>query len=107
MSYLNTDVFVLCIDYAHKDSLENAERWVEDLKATKAPIIVCLTKCDQGRALSKEEIQKFSLKHGISGVFECSAYDRTSLKNIFEAIIRIYTDWEPSNTGYYYQHGFC
>lgn len=101
MSYLNTDIFVLCVSYGEREGLKNSEKWLEDLKKTKAPIFLCMTRADQTKNISSEDVQKFSNKHGMDGIFECSVNDRKSLKRLFEGIIRVCVEGSVGKTGCY------
>lgn len=105
MSYLNTDVFVVCIDYGEENSLHKTEKWIEDIRKSNAPIVLCLTKADGERLLSQEEIHQFALKHGIQGIAECSVNNKKSLKNLFETAVRVVLEEVPQES--YSYCGFC
>lgn len=107
MSYLNTDIFVICIDGIVKDPLNNLHMWMDELKTTKTPVIFCLTKADVRRTVNFEDIRNASKKYSVRGVFECSANDKRSLRNLFEAIVRIYVEGEIETTGFCYRCSCC
>lgn len=99
MSYLNANVFVLCVSYDERDALEEAKSQMEDLKATRMPVILCLTKADIGKSISIDQIQKFSNKYGIHGIYECSAKDRKGIKHLFRGVIQAHVDGIATKSG--------
>lgn len=88
MSYLNTDVFVICADYSKHDSLRGAEKWAVDLKKTGRPVLLCLTKADLDKKIPEGSIEEFLEKHSIYGVYVTTAFGRKSVKSFFEKVIQ-------------------
>ncbi|KAI5149404.1 Ras-like protein gene family, member A [Enteropsectra breve] len=95
MSYLDANLFVLCIDYSRAKGLEEAEQTLPEIKATGCPVLLCLTKTDKGKKISKEAVQSFVNKHGIVAVHECSIHNKSSLKKLFEGIAKGGTHRRP------------
>lgn len=100
MAYLNTDVFVLCVDYSQRDGLRSSEKWLQDLKKIKTPILLCLTKADLQKRLDKEDIQSYANKHRIREVVSCSSANRRGLRQLFEMIVRQSTEGSLLERGY-------
>lgn len=98
MSYMNSDVFVLCVSYAEKDGLKESERWMADLKRAGIPILLCMTKADLPKDIPFDEIQRFCRRHRIRGLFECSSSDRGILKQLFRGVVKAHVDSEPDRS---------
>ncbi|KAI5169147.1 Ras-related C3 botulinum toxin substrate 1 [Pancytospora epiphaga] len=99
MSYMNTNVFVLCVSYGEREGFKEAEKWMADLKKTTVPILLCMTKADLPKGIPSKEIEEFCKKHKIRGLFECSAADRSTLKQLFKGIVKVHVDKEPVSGG--------
>jgi small GTP-binding protein len=75
-----------------RNSLNNLENWIKDIKDKtnyeKVPLILIGNKCDleDERKVSKEEGEKFALKYNIK-FFECSAKNNINVNQAFESLI--------------------
>ena len=75
-----------------RNSLNNLENWIKDIKDKtnyeKVPLILIGNKCDleDERKVSKEEGEKFALKYNIK-FFECSAKNNINVNQAFENLI--------------------
>ena len=75
-----------------RNSLNNLENWIKDIKDKtnyeKVPLILIGNKCDlEGeRKVSKEEGEKFALKYNAK-FFECSAKNNINVNQAFESLI--------------------
>lgn len=107
MSYLNTDVFVVCVDHSKQDSLNKTEKWMKDLHETGKPIILCLTKLDCERKLKTEAFERFIDQFRIDGLYETSSYNRKSIKVLFENIIKIALENTSHEEEPYCSSWFC
>ncbi|KAI4292217.1 Ras-like protein gene family, member U [Pancytospora philotis] len=105
MSYLNCDVFVLCVSYESPDNLKDAAKILAELKGTSAPVLLCMTKSDICRSVTQAEIANFATQNGLESVYECSANDRQTVKNLFKGVVKTHVDGAQASKRYYY--GSC
>lgn len=98
MSFLNTDVFVLCVDSAEISSMQKTIKWIDDIKKTNTPIVLCMTKKDDDKKYTREDIQKFVDDHRLQGLAEVSIYDKKSVKRLFEMLVRIVIEDVPDES---------
>ena len=96
MSFLNTSIFVVCVDYTQSNALHKTVKWIDDVKKAKIPIILCMTKCDDEKRHTQEEIQEFVKKHHLQGIIEVSMNDKKSVKRLFEMVVRTAVEEVPA-----------
>lgn len=107
MAYLNTDIFILCVDYTARDALDKAAGWVSELRRSNTPVLLCLTKADGNKRLKSDEIQAFSRRHAVRGVCECSAFDKKSLRNLFETAVKMHVEGDVDGPTNYFGSMCC
>ena len=93
VQYIKNCIGILLVySIDERNSLNNLENWIKDIKDKtnyeKVPLILIGNKCDleDERKVSKEEGEKFALKYNIK-FFECSAKNNINVNQAFESLI--------------------
>jgi small GTP-binding protein len=76
--------FILVFDLSRKSTLTNLEHWIDIIKENTNPQLLCFigNKSDLESEITKEEIDKFSEKYGITYI-EASAKNGSNIEEMF------------------------
>jgi GTPase SAR1 family protein len=107
LSYVGTDLFLLCFDIGNLDSLVNAsERWLKELTnhASNVPILLCGTKLDlrknpkylesfknkssERRLVTFDQGLSFAKKMNAVGYAETSSKDGDGVEEVFNEVMK-------------------
>ncbi len=98
MSYLNTDVFVLCIECTKLQDGIYLNQMIQPLKKMHKPIILCVTKCDtfkmnknthsENSEVIKHKAVDLLVKYSLSTVLLVSIKRKRSISTLFNEIIK-------------------
>ncbi|KAF5307791.1 hypothetical protein FQR65_LT06663 [Abscondita terminalis] len=96
LSYPNTTCFLLCFSVSGRASFENiASKWAPEVRHHNphTPIVLVATKIDLRSDPTKETVtekegKKLRRKIKAESYIECSAKERTNLKEVFEEAVR-------------------
>ena len=89
----NCSLFILVYDITSRETYENIESWLEELKAyaKEAEIIIVANKSDldENREVSKEEAEKKENDSRVKKLMECSAISKEDVKKLFYEVSEI------------------
>ena len=90
---------ILIYDVTHKDSFDNLDRWVRDIRentSSKTPIFLAGNKKDdeECRIIKKEQGEKFAKENNLM-FSECSAKTGDNIDNIFYRLVKAMMDKDP------------
>jgi Ras-related protein Rab-11A len=86
MYYLGTEGAILVYDLGNKSSFEKLEQWIDEIDENiglRFPILLLGNKTDLPRAISTDQIAKFSSEFGCL-IAECSVKEETGIHEAFE-----------------------
>jgi len=105
MSYLDTDVFLICFSITSPESLKNVSgKWAPEIKyhAPNVPLVLVGTKIDMrsdasavkkgGRLVTLEEASAMMREINARAYVECSALSQEGLKQVFDEAIHAAMD---------------
>lgn len=101
MTFLDADLLVVCTALNDRAGLKSAEMYVESCAKAKVPVLLCITKTDLDRAVTRQEIEDFAEYHKLNGIVECSANDNQSVRLAVEEMI------EHAVSGIVRERGCC
>jgi len=79
-TFLDADVLVVCSAVDDRTRLQSAEVFVGRCQRAMRPVMLCLTKADARRVVSREEARSFVEEHGLSGMVECTCKDEKTIR---------------------------
>ena len=104
-TYDSTDIFVICFSLVSKETLDNASKWVSEIRSycPQVLFILCGTKLEvrdhfedykdenspeDFAPISDDEVQKVAQELGAAAFINTSAREMTNLKELLEAAVR-------------------
>jgi cell division control protein 42 len=94
LSYVQTDVFLLCFDVNNPTSLDHVRtKWLPEVRrhAPATPALVVGTKIDMrtSASVSREIGEATTNELGVAAYLECSALTREGISSAFQTAIRV------------------
>lgn len=99
MSFLDADILVVCVASNDLAGLRSNEEYVRQASGGRLPVVLCLTKTDQGIKIPKKDTEAFAKQYKLHGVIECTALDSESVRKVFETLIEISVSEQPIEVG--------
>lgn len=89
MTYINTDIIVICVDGTTNNIEQNVSKWVKEVeKFNKCLIAICLTKTDVAKNDAFEQVIKIGKKLGITEIYKCTAKNTKSVQTLFNSLLQ-------------------
>ncbi|XP_061193426.1 cdc42 homolog [Saccostrea echinata] len=92
--YRSNDIFVVCFSTVDRESLENVKDfWIPEIRQIdrKRPVVLVGTQTDlrkEGSShVTKEEGENLAKQIGAFSYLECSAVQKTGVKDVFEQVV--------------------
>ncbi|KAF7677997.1 Rho-related protein racF1 [Astathelohania contejeani] len=113
LSYLNSDVILICYAVNRVTSFRNAiTRWMDEVEQYGCPVILVGTKADTRGDLEKDEdMVRSEMVHREKGkvhdTIECSAIERLNINELFEIVIKATIEEKPKTKWWWFLCGCC
>ena len=88
MAFLNSDLIVLCIDGNNPNSLENSKKWISEIKKSKIPFVLCISKIDLDLKIDQNQTLEFAELYNVLNIYKCSIYKLKTIQNLFDHLIK-------------------
>ncbi|KAM0680235.1 hypothetical protein GINT2_001620 [Glugoides intestinalis] len=99
MSFLDADILVICVSSNDLAGLGSNEEYARQASSGALPVVLCLTKTDQGIKIPRKDIEAFVKQYKLREVTECTALDSESVRKVFENLIEISISEQPIERG--------